>query len=97
MNDNYNIDIDTEKIAECANDINLMVSEIKELFDDMFQYMIVMTTNGAWQGISAQAFGRDTNLDKINYVRFRQSLNEYSKYLNDYSVDMKRTIWSLKK
>lgn len=92
------IDINTEKISEDSKDMLLLISEIKEIFDDTFDTLYNMVDkNNIWLGYSADMFKNDVLIDKQNYIHFRESLNKYSNFLSDYQLEMSKMIGALKK
>ncbi len=92
------IEIDTDVISSNANDIRILVTEMKEIFDDTFDTISdLISKQGNWQGYSAETFRASALTDKSNYIHFNQSLNEYANYLSDYASEYKETLARIKK
>lgn len=92
------IDISTAHISEDSKDISLLLNEVKEIFDDTFDTLENMVTkNNVWLGQSAEMFKNEVTRDKQTYIQFRQSLNKYSNYLLDYSLEINSLIGRLTK
>lgn len=92
------MEFDTEKIKECSNDINLLIYEIKELFDDTFDTLYNMIDKkNIWLGNSADMFKNEVLLDRQNYIYFKEQLCKYSLYLSDYSDELNQLIGVLKR
>lgn len=92
------VDVSTDHINEDGKDITLLLSEIKVIFDDTFDTLENMVTkNNIWLGQSAEMFKNEVTRDKQTYIQFRQSLNKYSSYLSDYSLEINSLIGKLTK
>ena len=93
-----NINLVTENINDDSANISQLLGEVKEIFDDTFDMLDNMVTkNGIWLGYSAEDFRNEVMIDKQNYIHFRESLNKYSNYLSDYSLEMNKLIGMLRK
>ena len=93
-----NIDVNTETTIAEGQDISLLLNEIKEIFDDTFDTLEnIVTKNNIWLGQSAEMFKNEVIRDRQTYIQFRQSLNKYSNYLSDYSLEINGLIGRLTK
>ena len=91
------IEIDTEAIKVASDDIIILTNELNELFEDTFQTIDSMVKKeDIWLGNTAEQFALDTLYDKVNYAAFKNSLNEYARYLSDYSAEFNTKIAGLK-
>ena len=87
------VDINTNNIRQAGNDIISLTNEIKAILDDTFTMISNMCLEtGEWQGTSAEEFVSLANVDRSNYNRLNQEINNFGKYLIDYSNNMESLI-----
>ena len=87
------IDVNTNYINDAGNDIISLTNEIRAILDDTFSMIENMTSEtGEWQGKAAQEFVASANVDRANYNKFNQEVNNFGKYLIDYSNSMESLI-----
>ena len=87
------IDINTNNIRQTGNDIISLTNEIRAILDDTFTMISNMSLEtGEWQGTSAEEFVSLANVDKGNYNRLIQEINNFGKYLVNYSDEMESLI-----
>lgn len=91
-------EIDTNLITDASKDINILVSEIKEIFEDTFDTIDNMVSkNNIWLGNSAAQFRNIALVEKHNYIVLKDSLNKYGNYLNNYGAEMNMNIVRMKR
>lgn len=92
------IDINSAYIKEAGNDIITLTREINELINDTFLLMENMTLkSGEWQGDAAKYFASTAKMDKSNYLKLSNNINQYGKFLVDYASNMESVIARVRK
>lgn len=91
------IDINSSYIKESGYDMIGLTNEIKEIIDDTFSMIANMSMEtGAWQGKAAEEFVLASKIDKSNYIKLNQSINNFGKYLIEYANSMESLISRVK-
>lgn len=92
------INVDTEKMRNCGNEIIDLVEEFKATLDAMFTRIENVPLNTKeWVGDSANLFASLANKDKIQYYNYATSLYKYGKYLVDCADYFDKTIDSVRR
>lgn len=77
-----NLQVDTNKLKECGEDILILTKELKEEFEVLFTRISNMNTRTfEWVGKSANEYVRRTNIERIQYNKVVEVLNQYGKVL----------------
>ena len=77
-----NLQIDTKKLRENGEDILILVKELNEEFDALFNRISNMNTRTyEWIGSSSAEYVRRANIEKTQYKKFTNSLSEYGRIL----------------
>lgn len=88
-----NINIDTQKIRECGQDIMNLSVELNEIITVLFDHINTLNNKtGEWQGSSATKFIAAAGVDKIQYLKMKESIYQSGKYLTTYADSMERVI-----
>lgn len=88
-----NINIDTQKIRECGQDIMSLSVELNEIITTLFDHINTLNNKtGEWKGASATKFIADASVDKIQYLKMKESIYQSGKYLTTYADSMERVI-----
>ncbi len=76
------INVNTEKLKECGNDMLNLAIELNQQIDGLFNELTNIE-NTCWNGYSANEFVRFCKLDKKQYVKFKNNLYKEGKFLLD--------------
>lgn len=88
-----NLSIDTIKLNESGQDIIALTRELKEEFDMLFTRISNMRTRTLeWVGSSSEQFISRTNVEKIQYNKLINTLNNYGKILVDASIEYSNVV-----
>jgi len=74
----------------CSSDIIKLSQDLEIIFNEIFNEMNNLVTNGVWSGNAALEFVKKVNLEKINYINFRKNLYNYGVVLKNNAVNFKR-------
>ena len=92
------INMDTQRIRECGNDIMSLSVELNEIITVLFNHINTLNNKtGEWKGNSANHFIADANIDKIQYLKMKDSIYQNGKYLTDYADSMEKIINEVRK
>ena len=72
-----NLLVDIDKLNENGQDIIRLSRELNEEFNALFSRISNITNTGEWIGPAAQDFVRRTNLEKIQYLKMKDSIYKY--------------------
>lgn len=91
------IDIDTEKIKECGNDIVKLSNDLNQIIENLYERIINMPTKtGEWQGNSAIDFSRRANIEKNQAISLKNCLYDFGLTLienaDKYNNEVNNTI-----
>lgn len=88
-----NINIDTQKIRECGQDMMNLSVELNEIITAMFDHINTLNNKtGEWKGNSATRFIEYAGVDKIQYLKMKEAIYQSGKYLTTYADSMERVI-----
>ncbi len=91
-----NLLVDVDRLNESGKDIVRLSNELNEEFNALFSRISNVTNTGEWIGPAAQDFVRRTNLEKIQYLKMRESISKYGNLLINISDEYKRSINNLR-
>lgn len=92
-----NLNIDTQKIRGCGQEIMRLSVELNEIITELFGHINTLNNKtGEWQGNSATQFIANANIDKIQYVKMQDSIYQSGKYLITYADVMEKVISEVK-
>lgn len=75
--------IDTKSVRENGNDIMTLSTELSEVFEDMFNRLTSINTKTLeWYGNAANEYVKRVNIEKANFMEFKDEIYAYGKYLN---------------
>ena len=77
-----NFDIDTKELYALGMDITLLSKELNEELSNLFMNLSNINHN-VWKGVSANEFARRANIEKIEFLKFSDSVYKYGKSLCD--------------
>ena len=81
-----NLNVDTARLAQSGQDIITLTKELKEEFEVLFSRISNMATRTLeWVGPSSEQFIERTNIEKIQYIKIVNTLNNYGKMLVEAS------------
>ena len=90
MND---FEIDTKELYTLGSDIMKLSGELNEEFEELFKRITnVNKTTGEWIGNSANEFVARAKLEKVEYVKFKNSLYNYGKSLCDIATEYENAM-----
>ena len=75
------LEIDTNKISSCGDDIIKLSQDFGIIIDDLFSDINKLVTNNIWLGNSASQFVSKVNLEKTNYIDLKKVLYSYGTIL----------------
>lgn len=77
-----NLQIDTKKIRENGEDILILIKELNEEFDMLFNRISnINTRTYEWIGSSSAEYIRRANIERTQYKKFTNSLSKYASAL----------------
>ena len=83
-----NFDIETKELYLLGSDIMKLSNELNEEFEELFKRLTgVNTTTGEWIGESADSFVASAKIEKLEYIKFKNSLYNYGKTLCDIATE----------
>ena len=90
-----NLIVDTKKLKESGEDIIRLTREMNEEINSLFSRISNMNTiTREWIGSASAEFIKRSNIEKIQYIKFINSLNKYGQFLieaaNYYDYNMKK-------
>ena len=90
-----NLIVDTKKLKESGEDIIRLTREMNEEINSLFSRISNMNTiTREWIGLASAEFIKRSNIEKIQYIKFINSLNKYGQFLieaaNYYDYNMKK-------
>lgn len=91
-----NLLVDIDKLNESGQDIIRLSRELNEEFNALFSRISNITNTGEWIGQAAEDFVRRTNLEKIQYLKMKDSIYKYGKSLLDVCDEYKKAINNLR-
>ena len=74
-----NMNVDTQKAKECANNIISLADEYIDTVNSLFSKLQKVKDTGAWVGRSAEVFIQNAKIAEKEYVRLGKQLKKYGK------------------
>lgn len=75
--------IDTKSVRENGTDIMALSTELSEVFEDMFNRLTSINTKTLeWYGDAANEYVKRINIEKANFMGFKDEIYSYGKYLS---------------
>lgn len=76
------VSIDTVKLRECGNDVMQLSANLNEVLNELYKRIDSMPEKTLeWTGSSAQRFVQKVDVEKIEYLKLKQIIYDYGKYL----------------
>ncbi len=79
------INIDTDKIVQCGNDLIKLSQDLNIIIQDMYAKINKVIVSNTWVGESALEFVNKANQDKIQILNFQKNLYNYGLTLKNNS------------
>lgn len=93
-----NLNIDTQKMRECGNDLLMLTIELNTLFTELFERLEkISDVSGEWVGLSANQFISQVKIDKVQYFNLNNSIVKEAKLLIKASDELDTYISKLKR
>ena len=93
-----NLNIDTQKMRECGNDLLILTIELNTLFTELFERLEkISDVSGEWVGLSANQFISQVKVDKVQYFNLNNSIAKEAKLLIKASDELDTYISKLKR
>ena len=93
-----NLNIDTQKMRECGNDLLMLTIELNTLFTELFERLEkISDVSGEWVGLSANQFISQVKVDKVQYFNLNNSIAKEAKLLINASDELDAYISKLKR
>lgn len=93
-----NLNIDTQKMRECGNDLLMLTIELNTLFTELFERLEkISDVSGEWVGLSANQFISQVKIDKVQYFNLNNSIAKEAKLLIKASDELDTYISKLKR
>ncbi len=87
------IRVDTTKMRESGQDIMDLALELESEFNNLFERIAKMpTTTFEWTGAAANAFAKNAQAEKVQYMQLKDTLYNYGKYLNSCAELLEKDI-----
>lgn len=91
------MEIDSTKLNDSGKDIMLLSKELNEEFEALFTELANLEKSSTWIGGSASEFIRKSQIEKAEYMKFKNSIWKYGNLLSEASSTYEGTINSLKR
>ena len=86
------VNIDTQKIRNCGNDILKLVEDLRGTYTSMFNELSNVSNSRVWIGDNADKFISSLAQDKLEFMNYVNSLSKYGNYLLDTATQYEKTI-----
>ena len=86
------VNIDTQKMRNCGNDMLKLVEELRATYTNMFNELSNVSNSRVWIGDNAEKFINSLVKDKLEFMNYVNSLAKYGNYLLDSSAQYEKTI-----
>ena len=91
------IDLDTNRIRECGQDIIRLTNELNELIHGLFDRICNMPEVAQeWVGVSANEYARIAKIDKIQYLTLKDELCQEGKFLVEQADVIEQELQQLR-